>query len=446
MEDDSVGQFCNHSTDKSKEERLAQQRFDKKSQYCRIKNDSQLVVVETVKKRAKCLERKVESIEDRTLLALYVSSEPNSQFFRGQNCEQVPSPETMLLSTEPPPEEHNAIKNSSRTSARVHYFQGEAPHRRGRVHFLLPLEAGHQGALGVFNARLQAVQTVLVRVAFITSKRGKPLIKVGDFTFCQQAVAGLKTRWRRGKYMLILKGYTYRCQWKKGQKKRWVCSTHGNGSCRAVVHTHDDNIVKVKDVHNHSIRIFTTFGPGAPAINDDQQPCLGQQFIWWDAIPRCDVRTFHDVTQRKRSSQLRRVHFYAALEQEHKEKVVLLDAPQQGLQSCSVHVKLTTSQRGNTLLSVGGYTFFIRSDNGFKKKWNCSTHVNKGLSFTKSRRGRTLLNIAGFSFCLQSEVGLKRRWVCSTHVNKKCKAAVRTYGHEIIDARIEHNHSQKLHS
>lgn len=55
---------------------------------------------------------------------------------------------------------------------------------------------------------------------------------------------------RKGKEMLLYRSYTYRKQYVKGDKSRWVCSTLKN--CRAVVFTDDNNaIVSIYENHKH---------------------------------------------------------------------------------------------------------------------------------------------------------------------------------------------------
>ncbi|XP_045515778.1 protein tramtrack, beta isoform-like isoform X2 [Pieris brassicae] len=55
---------------------------------------------------------------------------------------------------------------------------------------------------------------------------------------------------RKGKEMLLFRNYTYRRQYVKGNKSRWVCSTLKN--CRAAVFTDSNNvIVSIQDKHEH---------------------------------------------------------------------------------------------------------------------------------------------------------------------------------------------------
>lgn len=55
---------------------------------------------------------------------------------------------------------------------------------------------------------------------------------------------------RKGKEMLLFRQYTYRKQYEKGSRARWVCSTLKN--CRACVFTDRNNyITSVFDEHCH---------------------------------------------------------------------------------------------------------------------------------------------------------------------------------------------------
>lgn len=56
---------------------------------------------------------------------------------------------------------------------------------------------------------------------------------------------------RRGKQLLSINGYTFCAQSTSQHKIRWICSTHNNRGCYAVVHTIDSEIVKIKNEHNH---------------------------------------------------------------------------------------------------------------------------------------------------------------------------------------------------
>ncbi|CAH0723924.1 unnamed protein product, partial [Brenthis ino] len=55
---------------------------------------------------------------------------------------------------------------------------------------------------------------------------------------------------RKGKEMLLFRSYTYRKQYDKGHKSRWVCSTLKN--CRACVFTDSNNLItSAYEEHEH---------------------------------------------------------------------------------------------------------------------------------------------------------------------------------------------------
>lgn len=63
-------------------------------------------------------------------------------------------------------------------------------------------------------------------VEYVMSQRGKTLIKIGNYTFCN------------------FKTY-------QNGKTRWVCSTHKPTGCRAFLCTFNDAIISVQNMHTH---------------------------------------------------------------------------------------------------------------------------------------------------------------------------------------------------
>ncbi|KAG7309892.1 hypothetical protein JYU34_004406 [Plutella xylostella] len=63
---------------------------------------------------------------------------------------------------------------------------------------------------------------------------------------------------QNGKRMISLGGYTFVCQTTMGQKARWWCSTHHKKQCRAVLHTLGDEIVYIRNEHNHAKKQMNT--------------------------------------------------------------------------------------------------------------------------------------------------------------------------------------------
>ncbi|XP_041968264.1 protein tramtrack, beta isoform-like isoform X10 [Aricia agestis] len=114
-------------------------------------------------------------------------------------------------------------------------------------------------------------------ISLIKSRKGKTMIKVGDYTFYCHATGAIKSRWfcsthmkkgckaslytiednmwyiksRKGKTLIKVGDYTF-CHHSSGiVKSRWLCSTHMKKGCKASVHTIDDEIVKLNNEHNH---------------------------------------------------------------------------------------------------------------------------------------------------------------------------------------------------
>ncbi|KAI5646797.1 FLYWCH zinc finger domain-containing protein [Phthorimaea operculella] len=59
-----------------------------------------------------------------------------------------------------------------------------------------------------------------------------------------------------------------------------------------------------------------------------------------------------------------------------------------------------------------------------------------------SRRGKRLLKLDGYSFYSHRTSGLRVRWMCTLHRSRRCRAAVYTYGEEIIKKSNHHNHDK----
>ncbi|CAH2085732.1 unnamed protein product [Euphydryas editha] len=56
---------------------------------------------------------------------------------------------------------------------------------------------------------------------------------------------------RRGRRMIKLNGYTYSATPKMGLKIRWKCSTHQHHGCRAALVTVNEEIVLTNENHIH---------------------------------------------------------------------------------------------------------------------------------------------------------------------------------------------------
>ncbi|KAI5646759.1 FLYWCH zinc finger domain-containing protein [Phthorimaea operculella] len=112
----------------------------------------------------------------------------------------------------------------------------------------------------------------------ITSKRGRPLLQIGAYTFYNKDAIGVKTRWvcsthhckacraqvymiddqiwkleyvssKRGGVVMKLNGYCYHVDLRNDPRIRWRCSRRRG--CRASVTTINGEIVKIANEHNH---------------------------------------------------------------------------------------------------------------------------------------------------------------------------------------------------
>ncbi|XP_041968273.1 protein tramtrack, beta isoform-like isoform X18 [Aricia agestis] len=67
--------------------------------------------------------------------------------------------------------------------------------------------------------------------------------------------APIYTKSRNGNPMIILAGYRFSMkickQMGSSYKRRWQCSTHANRYCSAFINTFDDEIISIKNKHNH---------------------------------------------------------------------------------------------------------------------------------------------------------------------------------------------------
>lgn len=82
------------------------------------------------------------------------------------------------------------------------------------------------------------------------------------FLFCYSGIKSVHfmflakyTMSRRGKTLLSVQGFTFCAQSVTGPKTRWVCSTHNHRRCRALVHTLENHIIKMKNEHNHDMSL-----------------------------------------------------------------------------------------------------------------------------------------------------------------------------------------------
>lgn len=90
--------------------------------------------------------------------------------------------------------------------------------------YQFPIHDSRTRSLNFFNLFTEYV-TNESSIKFVRSLRGNPLILLQGFKFYKYRTIGLKSRWQ--------------------------CSTHNSKGCTAFVHTIDDEIIKVKNDHNH---------------------------------------------------------------------------------------------------------------------------------------------------------------------------------------------------
>lgn len=69
---------------------------------------------------------------------------------------------------------------------------------------------------------------------------------------------------RRGKRMIRLNGYNFYLARMIGSKSRWACSTHHRFGCRAAIITVDDMITSLNTDHMHEGRQTTVITSEAP--------------------------------------------------------------------------------------------------------------------------------------------------------------------------------------
>ncbi|CAH2267913.1 jg8376 [Pararge aegeria aegeria] len=140
-----------------------------------------------------------------------------------------------------------------------------------------------------YNTAFCGTQAV---VEYVISQKGKRMIKMNGYTYSSVKSVGAKTRWKcsthqhrgcqgalhtiedevifikdththpevfraeyvqskRGKKLIKLNNYTYYSASRDGPKTRWRCSTHASCGCNACLYTFKDEIVGLKDFHNH---------------------------------------------------------------------------------------------------------------------------------------------------------------------------------------------------
>ncbi|CAH2040284.1 unnamed protein product, partial [Iphiclides podalirius] len=256
----------------------------------------------------------------------------------------------------------------------------------------------------------------------IRSRKGNPLIRMDGYTFCKKGSSGVKTRWscsthnhkgcsalihtvveyvksRRGRDLILLGGYTFCCQSYAGRRRRWVCSTHNHRKCRAVVHTYDDHVLK--------LAVYL--------------------------LPFISIIRSHKTRNK--------TGYYS---QPEEEAGTSSDIVRQFPDTCEY---VPSRKTGRMMIKVGGYVFSQRSSTGAKKRWVCSTHVFRGCRaqiytvyavFVHSRTGRPMVLFGGYTYRIHRATPTKTRWVCSSH--KHCRACLHTIDGVIVKVCDVHTH------
>ncbi|KAL0881518.1 hypothetical protein ABMA27_001369 [Loxostege sticticalis] len=84
------------------------------------------------------------------------------------------------------------------------------------------------------------------------SRRGKPLLRHGAYSYYQKKKTGFtQVMSRRGKPLLRHGAYSYYQKKKTGLKTSWVCSTHHPKGCKGAIVTVESEIIRLNENHNH---------------------------------------------------------------------------------------------------------------------------------------------------------------------------------------------------
>ncbi|KOB68644.1 Uncharacterized protein OBRU01_18001 [Operophtera brumata] len=288
---------------------------------------------------------------------------------------------------------------------------------------------------------------------FVLSRRGKNLLIVGGYTFCVK-VNGAKTRWvcsthnhrgcratsyiksRQGNTQLCVDGYTFCAKRINGPKVTWVCSSHNYKGCRATVNrlSIDGYTFCVKGVSGHKTRwVCSTHN------------CKGCKAI---------VHTVEDtifVKSLRRGSTLLWINGYTFCYQSKSKSKIRWVCSTHNSRKC--YASLNTSLLNLNVAENSSVLTALHS--GFNKKQGsgqdgyalpiATKNVMLWPIFTTSQRGNTQLCLGRYTFynkkgTSNTLTAFKKRWVCSTHFPKGCKAAVYTVDDVIVSVKNIHNH------
>ncbi|KAI8421096.1 hypothetical protein MSG28_008204 [Choristoneura fumiferana] len=143
---------------------------------------------------------------------------------------------------------------------------------------------------------------------------GNQIVYVKDYPFFSLS--------SRGVQILTFRGCKYRQNFKSAHKVTWRCNTHNKFGCRASVHTVDDEIVFVKNVHTTMSCVL---------LNYSQRK--NSTFVWW-----LQVQTKQQIIEQQ---------------------------------------SIFANSRGKLVLIVGGYKYRVnsRSKLSNKVRWRCTSHA-----------------------------------------------------------------------
>ncbi|GBP73794.1 hypothetical protein EVAR_42966_1 [Eumeta japonica] len=125
-------------------------------------------------------------------------------------------------------------------------------------------------------------------------------------------------------------------------KQRWRCSKEHN-NCKAVIYTVSNQIVSVKDCHNHPPKFF----PNYRILKDEE---------------------------RQQRDQAQRAHIQLSHKQNLEDPLALRQAVL-WVQSRNTHMaKIEFTQKGNRHLKLNGFKYALHTMSRLKTRWRCMRH------------------------------------------------------------------------
>ncbi|KAF9796489.1 hypothetical protein SFRURICE_014660 [Spodoptera frugiperda] len=250
---------------------------------------------------------------------------------------------------------------------------------------------------------------------------------------------------QRGKRVMLVGGYTFRCQ-----GASWVCSTK-NPSCRAKLKV-DKNlkIISLYNVHCHSPRYIKMILVGGYTFSKHRNSWV------------CSAKSRACRAKLKLDCHQNIVQIYN--EHNHPSRYRVING-----RTYQYKYEFVKSQMGKQLILIGGYTFaklrpgpvWVCSTrkNGCKAKlilgtdqkilhlFNKHAHYpryrvingkNYRYEMVTSQRGKSLILFQGYTFSRVTNL----RWSCSTHY-PACKAILRLTKDKTVRDFTSHNHPSR---